>query len=1208
MCVYNTMSKNFIALFNKIKSFRDFVDPNNDAVFNNKGEVSTGALEGGRFSLNRAAVLSTLANVYPRSLTTIINEHQEPGTSGGGGGGNNDTGDGKGDDSEDIVNVGKGGGGIPDTSNLDGSTELKGLDEIIGGCTGGTNPPNNNKLTDIDISDLEVGDILIVGNPPNSQTVTITSIIPPGTVIIEPGLDTPPLDTEGPYTVYKQTGGGGCTFNNSGNTDIITGLNIEELEVGDTLIVGEPPNTIEVKIIGLLPPDGVRVSPSLTTPPLGGGAGGTVKPLKVEKKNSTENTNTGVIDLNEDAYKICGLDTSTLAVGDTIVVGGELDAELQTRVITQILGDSCVKVGEAFTSGTGSGGTVVRKVTTSGKGWFYSELWGWFWVDNAYPNWLFSNKYNCWVFVYHLQSVNGKPFGPVWMSKPIPGIWCVVGGGRIIDPTTGEEIGCPNPGGPELTLPNNDGVGEDKSEELSVNLKKAMGSGGFKEIDGFISICKRGLNKNKLKPDGSTVPGGGGGEDLLRLYHPTLGPFLWDGVSNTVYFFYWSLWLSFPEPFDPYNFNTPVVCKVWKPDGTEGDGSLNVTLTLNPIQLKRPDGSIIEPTSEETGGPDDETEKDVPPDEVVVTGPSTLPFGWHISDHFGFYYMVYPWIYSTKWNGWWYVGELSNEGHGTVGWVYFGETSKWYWLLSPNIYKVTSKGGDGGPEPDPDTTVLDPDDFQPSEGHITILNAFIEEVEAESGVAVVSFSGMHKSAGSRGLILDRWNPLANSGAGDWITWEQFGAYDENVLISDRQLTGGSGAVGQRIRLNWGGTSIYSNEFEIEINGLSGINPVDSDPPPQSGGGSEDPDPKGNVDVEVVYPHVFTDPVFGVCIVMQEQDPLTYGWFYTLRYGWVWGDVTQKWFYIVNFSDWFWFGALYTNQTGDGWVWSLSKSSWWWNAFGTFTNQGGEDYFASGPGKHECTNPVGGSLGPNETGGTEENDLEEADNLIATNGEEITLVDGSGIIIGDAETAPGETDDTINNSATLLVTDRVTNVLTYKTITDADGEIQVPDQVEILGGETICADTMLENSTASWELSRVLSASDVTQAYDLHFGISNHGFTGKTSDEDGGYWIGRTWGDLIAQMPNDGRYSEPPPVWQLDRVLSSDDVMLAYDLYMSPHGFTGGSSSNDGGYWVGKTWGDLKAGILNAASNEDFRYENNCNRIQIEPENTSILIF
>ena len=60
--------------------------------------------------------------------------------------------------------------------------------------------------------------------------------------------------------------------------------------------------------------------------------------------------------------------------------------------------------------------------------------------------------------------------------------------------------------------------------------------------------------------------------------------------------------------------------------------------------------------------------------------------------------------------------------------------------------------------------------------------------------------------------------------------------------------------------------------------------------------------------------------------------------------------------------------------------------------------------------------------------------------------------------------------------------------------------------------------------------------------------------------------------------------------------------------MSPHGFTGSSSDNDGGYWIGKTWGDLKAGILNAASNGDFRYENNSYRIQIEPENTSILIF
>ena len=182
------------------------------------------------------------------------------------------------------------------------------------------------------------------------------------------------------------------------------------------------------------------------------------------------------------------------------------------------------------------------------------------------------------------------------------------------------------------------------------------------------------------------------------------------------------------------------------------------------------------------------------------------------------------------------------------------------------------------------------------------------------------------------------------------------------------------------------------------------------------------------------------------------------------------------------------------------------------------------------------------------------------------------------------------------------------MLTYKTITDADGSIQVPDQVEVIGGEIICADIMLENSTTSWLTSRVLDASDILQVYNLYYGSGNHGFTGSPSDADGGGWFGLTWGDLQPALLTDARYHEPPPVWELDRVLSADDVTQAYDLYMTPHGFTGSTSDADGGGWVGLTWGDLKNGILNAYYNGDFRYENNCYRIQLEPENTSILLF
>lgn len=84
----------------------------------------------------------------------------------------------------------------------------------------------------------------------------------------------------------------------------------------------------------------------------------------------------------------------------------------------------------------------------------------------------------------------------------------------------------------------------------------------------------------------------------------------------------------------------------------------------------------------------------------------------------------------------------------------------------------------------------------------------ITDVSLSNGVATVSFRGQHTSVDAAGLLLERWN------GSSWSIWENFGAYDENVIHIDSKNTGGSGANGQRIRLKWGGTSIYSNEVVI----------------------------------------------------------------------------------------------------------------------------------------------------------------------------------------------------------------------------------------------------------------------------------------------------------------------------------------------------------------------------------------------------------
>ena len=66
------------------------------------------------------------------------------------------------------------------------------------------------------------------------------------------------------------------------------------------------------------------------------------------------------------------------------------------------------------------------------------------------------------------------------------------------------------------------------------------------------------------------------------------------------------------------------------------------------------------------------------------------------------------------------------------------------------------------------------------------------------------------------------------------------------------------------------------------------------------------------------------------------------------------------------------------------------------------------------------------------------------------------------------------------------------------------------------------------STSTWTSNRRLTSADVMYAYDLYFGKGNHTFRGGSDSPDGGYWVGKTWGDLAAAMPRDGRYNSDRP--------------------------------------------------------------------------------
>ena len=120
---------------------------------------------------------------------------------------------------------------------------------------------------------------------------------------------------------------------------------------------------------------------------------------------------------------------------------------------------------------------------------------------------------------------------------------------------------------------------DDLSGDLEFKVGQNVSDGGFWEIENLVVTCPPGLNKNKGNGGGGNGSGdddSGGGDELLKLFHPVFGWFLWNGVSRVVYFFKWGVWLSFPGDggFDPFNIGLPAVCKIWLPDGGECDGEV----------------------------------------------------------------------------------------------------------------------------------------------------------------------------------------------------------------------------------------------------------------------------------------------------------------------------------------------------------------------------------------------------------------------------------------------------------------------------------------------------------------------------------------------------------------------------------------------------------------------------------------------------------
>jgi len=669
---------------------------------------------------------------------------------------------------------------------------------------------------------------------------------------------------------------------------------------------------------------------------------------------------TGSVNTNttEGKKKIEVSDPSNFQVGDVIIVGDAHSAKIETVTIISIDGDT-VTVDPPFEND--HTGKPIKKKGNSSNDWYQNDVWGWYWVDSS-GDWIYSNKYSTWIFVGRLTEKGGKTWGWCFISGNGGGEWVNVAGGALVKTNgssfTGSDAGTT-------------GLGGDKTSSFNSFKNQSTSTGGGSGVDS--SSIPSGLEGNDL---------GSGTDNGTKTFSSLLGWFIWDGFSKRVWSIKFGGWLIFgdeddPGLFDPYDLKDTTVCKFYPPGGPEK----TCTLTKNPLALKDDSDDDIS-VVDNTGSVNPTQEVSVtsePPAETTVA----LPNGWHHSDHFGFYYDSHPWIYSDRFDGWFWVKELGADGKGNLGWVFYEANKTWYWLNSPHLFRASSTPND----------IFNPGDADDDSG-------------------------------------------ANVG--------------------------------------------------------------------QSPG---EQDSKDGVDVGTTFPIFETDDTFGLCIAYSNNIPIYNGWFYSIRFGWVWGNSNINWFYVSKFKDWFYFGSILSESAGDGWIYSQGKGGWFWNTFGVLTSEQGFNYLQTGDGGQNSTAPVGGSSSP----------------------------DGS-TPSGSGGSVPDVTEEQSSLSLR-IATDTQTEVLTWKTITDADGSIEVPDTVSVTGGDTIVTDPY--NATlASWDSTRVLSEADVGIVYDAF--MSPHGFV-NTNSPDGGYWVGKTWGDLEYALINTHNHNND---WRY--MNSGDNIVVETD--------------------------------------------------------------
>lgn len=547
------------------------------------------------------------------------------------------------------------------------------------------------------------------------------------------------------------------------------------------------------------------------------------------------------------------------------------------------------------------------------------------------------------------------------------------------------------------------------------------------------------------------------GELNNRYYVKPWGWCVWDGVSDKIWLEDYGVWMLYPpeKPFPPGPKDFPITVKVG-PFDNDGGGGKVIVCTINPPKLKEPDG-----TEFTVPGHPLVTNPTLPPDPdpETVTKPTNidpiLPTGWFYNKTFGNYYVPQN------------VTADSLE--------YNGESHAWGDSISGDTEAIEAAY---------QTVLGRASDSNGLAYYLTQTHTLWELI----GIMISGdeYQGMSSPPGDPRIKIN-WIYSAF-----WETWIYIG-----------ELTGPDALIGW-VWFDSTETWYWITDGFIFIPGATEMNFLTGPGTGQNIGEFNGVQTKTGSNFE--YPK-FTSGGgsgvgggnFGPCIIFGNNNPSTNGWFWSFRFGWIYGNTSTGWYYIYKWSDWFWFGVC---SGGSGWAYSFWHRIWFWCFFGKFSTATGQSPEDLGGGGVTVGGFPGTKSGPPFSG---------PDN--GNNGEGENSDSGGPNPLTKIPSKPPIAIDLGLN----IVADTVTEVLTTTTVSHPDGDYEVADQVNVTGGEFIGLDPANGTAIENWAFDRILSVADVKLIYDTIYGIGNHGFVNENS-ADGGVWVGAE-SSLLFTTPN-----------------------------------------------------------------------------------------